>query len=281
MSSSRLSDRVALVVGGGSEPSEDGAIEVGNGRAICQRLAAEGAQVAVADVVAERAQVTVDLIGGGVALEADVADPAQCQRLVDDVVARFGRVDVVVCNVGVHGQQAIREQSVADWDRTLEINTRSHFLVAQAALAPMVRAGQGVFVFVSSTSAIRSSGTSLAYEVSKVAQFGVMRHIAVRYGDRGIRANALVLGVIDTPMARRLFGAGDDDTDHRDAMNPMRRQGRPDEVAAAAAFLASDDSSFVTGTELIVDGGMSAVSYSYRPARWETPSRKDKERSAT
>ena len=132
-------------------------------------------------------------------------------------------------------------------------------MTAQAALPGMVERGTGVFVFVTSLAAVSSSGSSLAYEATKSAQLGIMRHIAVRYAARGIRANALVLGVIDSAMVRKAFGNTDDRHSTRDAMAPMGRQGQPDEVAAAAAFLASDDASYVTGTTLIVDGGVSAA----------------------
>jgi NAD(P)-dependent dehydrogenase (short-subunit alcohol dehydrogenase family) len=266
MNAPRLAGRVTLVFGGGSENVPGAGQRTSNGQAIARRLAAEGSRVIVTDVALDRAQATVaTLKGGGLALASDAADPDECRGAVDEVISRFGRLDVVVCNVGIHGRQAIRDQTVEDWDLTFSVNVRSHYLVAQAALPHMLVQGTGCFIFVSSTSALRSSGTSLAYEASKAAQLALARHIAVRYGDRGIRSNSLVLGAIDTPMAARLFGGDEDQVGARDRMCLMARQGRSEEVAAAAAFLASDEAGYTTGTELLVDGGITAASYAYRP----------------
>jgi NAD(P)-dependent dehydrogenase (short-subunit alcohol dehydrogenase family) len=263
----RLAGKVALVVGGGSDgPAADKtSVPMGNGRSIAVRLGAEGAAVAVTDRTHAAAQETVDLIDRGVAIEADAGNEVDSAMAVREAHSRFGSLDIVVCNVGVHGQQSLRNQTVADWDHTMSINARSHWLTAQAAMPLML--GQphgGVFIFVTSTSATHSSGTGLAYEASKSAQLAVMRYIAVRYADRGIRSNCLMLGVIDTPMVRRLWGNGSPTGDGGLVTSPMGRQGRPAEVAAAAAFLASDDASFVTGTTLVVDGGLSAASWSHR-----------------
>jgi NAD(P)-dependent dehydrogenase (short-subunit alcohol dehydrogenase family) len=122
-----------------------------------------------------------------------------------------------------------------------------------------------VFVFVGSTAGVLSSGRSLAYEATKASQLAVMRHIAVRYASKGVRSNAVVLGVIDSTMVRREFGATEAAVKARDSVSPMRRQGTPQEVAGAAAFLASDDASYVNGHSLIVDGGVLAA--------WPSPAR--------
>lgn len=251
----------ALVVGGGAAgPAAAGDdVPMGNGRAIAMRLAAEGARVAVSDLDMASAQETVAAIGDGLALAADAGDPDSCRRVVADVEAAFGRLDVVVCNVGVSTWQKIKTQTVEDWHRSVDVNVTSNWVTAQAALPGMVDRGAGAFVFVTSLAAVASSGNSLAYEATKSAQLGVMRHIAVRYAGRGVRSNALALGVIDSTMVREAFGNTDDHHRFRDAMAPMGRQGRPEEVAAAAAFLASSDAGYVTGTTLVVDGGMTAA----------------------
>ena len=231
---------------------------MGNGRAIAMRLAAEGAQVAVTDLVEARAQETVDAMGHGLAICADAGDGDACVAAVEHAQEALGHLDIVVCNVGVTGLQTIKAQTREDWQTSVDINVASNWITAQAALPQMLDTGHGVFVFVTSLAALASSGNHLAYEATKAAQLGVMRHIAVRYADRGIRSNALVLGVIDSTMVRKAFGNTEDKHRGRDAMAPMRRQGKPEEVAAAAAFLASDDASYVTGTTLIVDGGVTA-----------------------
>jgi NAD(P)-dependent dehydrogenase (short-subunit alcohol dehydrogenase family) len=264
----RLHGRVSLVFGGGEDPTSTSATSTSNGAAIARRLVADGSSVVVTDLLLERAAATVAAVDGpALALAADAADPGSCRRAVEDALVQFGKLDVVVCNVGILDRRAIRDETVENWDRTFAVNVRSHFLVAQAALPHMLARGSGCFIFVTSTSALRSSGTSLAYEASKAAQLAIARHIAVRYCDRGIRANALVLGAIDTPMAARLFGGDRADVERRDGLCLMGRQGRAEEVAAAAAFLASDDASYTTGTELLVDGGITAASYAYRPSR--------------
>lgn len=265
----RLNGLVALVLGGGAAgPLGDDARLMGNGRAISLRLASEGAMVVVADSSLESAMATVEEIerrgGVGSSVHFEATDPTSCREVVTIAASAQGRLDVVVCNVGVHGNQRFRHQTVEDWDRSFDINARSHFLVAQAAVEPMLTNGGGSFIFVASTAAERSSGTSVAYEASKAAQLAIMRHLAVRYGARGIRSNAIVLGVIDSAMVRELFA--DDERAHamRAGMTPMGREGTPEEVGAVAAFLAGPDASYINGAALPIDGGMGALSPALR-----------------
>ena len=260
MTMTRLSGRVAYVLGGGSDgPAREGeALPMGNGRAIAMRLSAEGATVVVGDKVLERAQATVDhLEGPGLAVQVDAADPASCQEAVRAAIDHAGTLDIVVCNVGISGREPLKVQSLEDWALADDVNVRSHWITAQAALPTMLERESGAFVFIGSTAGVLSSRRSLSYEATKAAQLAVMRHIAVRYADRGLRSNAVVLGNIDSALVRREFGAGGSNS--RAAVVPMGREGRPEEAAAAVAFFASDDAAYITGQSLIVDGGVSAA----------------------
>ena len=271
-----------LVVGGGADgpPATPGGIAMGNGRAIAHRFLAEGAAVAVTDRDRRLAEETLATAAGagaagtgtgaagpeaggsgaGIAIEADAADPEACRAAVRTAEAGLGGLDVVVCNVGIGGGAPIRAQQVDDWDRTMDVNVRSHWITAAEALGGMSARGRGSLVFVSSLSGLASNGLALAYEVSKAAQLAIVRHIAVRYAARGIRANAVLLGYVDSTMARRVQGADASVRAERAALAPARRQGTPAEVAGVVAFLASDDAAYVNGAAVPVDGGVLAQS---------------------
>jgi NAD(P)-dependent dehydrogenase (short-subunit alcohol dehydrogenase family) len=264
----RFSGRTVLVVGGGADgpPRPGEALAMGNGRAIALRLSKEGARVAVTDRSKASALETVQALEGpGVAIEADAGDEGGCRDAVRQAERDLGPLDAVICNVGVSGQLPGRVQSVEDWELTMSVNVRSHWITAQEVLPSMLERGTGALVFVGSLDGMISFGASLAYEASKSALLAVARHFGVRYGERGIRSNAVVPGTIDSTMLRRLTGEhGTTDRIDTSYSSPLGRAGTPEEVAAVAAFLASDDASYVNATAVLVDGGRSVDSRRFR-----------------
>jgi len=260
----RLADAVALVVGGGQTPGQT----TGNGRAISCRFATEGASVVVADRILGRAEETVRLIqdagGTAVAVEGDVTSSDDCAAMVAATTEAFGRLDVLVDNVGIGGSDGgpvgLDE---AVWDRIHAVNTKGAYLLCKHALPVMRDQGAGSIVLVSSVAAVCSTGM-LAYTTSKAALNALCHEVAMGNAGRGIRCNAVMPGLMDTPMAvDALAGAlGVDRAEvsaRRDAMVPLRaRQGTADDVASAVLFLASDEARFVTAAVLPVDGGQSA-----------------------
>jgi NAD(P)-dependent dehydrogenase (short-subunit alcohol dehydrogenase family) len=253
----RLEGRKILVVGAGTaayDGQEKG--KVGNGRAICALAAREGALVACADRDAAAAQETADMIGNaGRVLEADVTDPSTCARMAEEAAGLLGGLDGVVLNVGVLAPFGFEATSPDDWDRVFRTNVRSHALIAGAAL-PVLDEGAAL-VFMSSISAFLPGIGMPAYDMAKAAIMGVMRHTALEGAPRRIRANAVLPGVIDTPL-----GAASAPPDARDRGRiplPLGRRGTPWDVAYTTVFLLSGEASYITGQGIVVDGGVTTL----------------------
>jgi len=247
------------VTGGGS----------GIGRAIAERFAAEGARVVVAGRRAERLADVVRAIGGAGgaarAVACDVAAPDAAAALVAAAVDGFGRLDVLVNNAAQNRPDTPVAETVADcddawWAATLDVNLTAAFRCCRAAVPAMLATGGGVVINVASTSGIAGNTNQSAYVASKHGLVGLTRAMALDYAARGIRANAICPGFIDTERSRRFSALhrGPDWEATKLAEIPVRRLGRPEEVAALATYLASDEAAFVTGAVIPIDGGTAA-----------------------
>jgi NAD(P)-dependent dehydrogenase (short-subunit alcohol dehydrogenase family) len=255
----RLADKVALIVGGGADgPAKAGEkVSIGNGRATAIMCAREGAAVMVADRSLELAQETANAIreegGRAEAVAADVSIEEQCRGAVEATIRSFAGLHLLVNNVGIAIGGDLLKTATGDFDKMLAVNLRSHFLMMRYAVPEIVKAGGGAIVNVSSMAALRSN-RQISYEATKAALLGLSRSAAVSHARDNIRVNTILPGLIDSSMVRRLVGDREATVAPR---IPMRRQGTPWEIAKAIVFLLSDDASYITGTELIVDGGLS------------------------
>lgn len=261
----RLEGKTCLVAGAGQTPGET----LGNGRAIALRCAEEGAEVFCLDRRLERAEETVALItaGGGAAhaLETDVSSAGACADAVAAVLAQRGRLDVLVNNVGIGGDGDGPAHLCGEeaFDRILRVNLKATWLMIQKALPAMRKAGAGAIVNISSLASI-AGGSQLAYEVSKAAVNRLTTSVAVSNAKHGVRCNAVLPGLMDTPMAVEGIASASGQSvaavrEARNARVPLRgRMGTGWDTANAVLFLASEEARFITGALLPVDGGMSA-----------------------
>lgn len=230
----------------------------GQGLAAVRLFAAEGASIVATDILPSVREVfeTTTERDRHLLLDHDVTDERQWRDVVEAALAKYGRIDVLVNNAGVTSRTGIEETSIAEWDRVLRINAQSVLLGMQSVL-PSMRQSQngGAIVNVSSIYALVGSGASAAYQASKAAVHMLTKTAAVQYAKDNVRVNSVHPGIIDTPMIADMT---------KDRYNilvsgtPMGRLGSADEVAKGVVFLASDDASFITGTELVIDGGYTA-----------------------
>lgn len=249
--SMRLKGKVAIVTGGGS----------GIGSATAQAFSREGAKVVVADFQVAFGRETVAVItkAGGDALfaEVDVSDPVQVERAVKVTLDAFGGIDILFNGAGVLAIGTAVETDLETWNRVLSTNLTGTFLFSKAVLPHMMMRGGGSIINVSSsTGAHDARKETVAYVSSKGGVTLLTKAMAIDHAQANIRVNAIAPGPVDTPMLRR--GVSQEQIDIFSASLPMRRIGRPEELANAALFLASDEASFVTGAILAVDGGQTA-----------------------
>jgi NAD(P)-dependent dehydrogenase (short-subunit alcohol dehydrogenase family) len=255
---SSLADRRVLVVGAGTRAIDDPDAPIGNGRAIAVVAARAGATVTCADVDVEAAGVTASLVEaeGATAhvLGGDVRDPAACRAMVDGAAEAMGGLDGLVLNVGVGAGMGMQGTTPEQWDEVFAVNVRSHFLLAGAALEVMPAGG--AIVFISSIAGLTPGSRIPAYDASKAALTGLCRQVAAEGARRGIRANVVAPGLIDTPLGRLATGGR---PSRATAPVPLGRQGTAWEVAAPVVFLLSDAASYITSQLLAVDGGLTGA----------------------
>jgi NAD(P)-dependent dehydrogenase (short-subunit alcohol dehydrogenase family) len=248
---SRLRDRVAVVTGAGS----------GIGAASARRLAAEGAHVVVVDIEATTGKEIADELGG-LFVAADVTSAEDVRRVYAEAFDAFGSVDIAFNNAGISPREdaSILDTSPDVWRRVLEVNLTSIYLCCQAVIPYMRRQGRGSIINTASFVAVMGAATSqIAYTASKGGVLAMTRELGVQFARDGIRVNALCPGPVNTPLLRDLFATNAEHAARRLVHVPMGRFGEAGEMAAAVAFLASDDASFITASTFMVDGGISAA----------------------
>jgi NAD(P)-dependent dehydrogenase (short-subunit alcohol dehydrogenase family) len=257
----RLEGKVALVMGAGSiGPGW------GNGKAVAVLFAREGAKVMACDVNRDAAEETKGIIegeGGDCRVAVcDVANAKQVAATVDACLSAYGRIDVLHNNVGIASLGGPVELDEAEWDRVNDVNLKSVYLTCKYTLPHMERAGRGAIVNIASIAGIRWIGVPyIAYSTTKGAVIQFTRAVALQYARKGIRANAILPGLMNTPMVHAGLvgvygGSVEEMVKRRDAQCPMGHMGDAWDVARAALFLASDEARYITGAELVVDGGL-------------------------
>ncbi|HUZ74647.1 MAG TPA: glucose 1-dehydrogenase [Stellaceae bacterium] len=244
----KLEGQVAIVTGAGRNIGE----------AVAILLAEEGARVAVIDNDGERGERTAAAIAGAggeaLALVADVSQSAEVARAVDAVAKRFGRIDILVNNVAISDNKTILDIDEAEWDRVIAVTLKSPFLMAQHVARRMIADGtRGRIVNIGSTSGHRGRGRAIAYSAAKGGVANLTRAMAVQLAPHGIRVNSVSPNKTGSPVGRDVFDPS------RPITNLVKRPGQPIETARAVLFLVSDDSSFILGDNIFVDGGVMAM----------------------
>jgi NAD(P)-dependent dehydrogenase (short-subunit alcohol dehydrogenase family) len=251
----KLQQRVAVITGAGS----------GIGRAMALLFAREGARVLAADVNMAAADETTAVIGveGGIceAFAVDVTQADQVRSMIERAVDLYGRIDILCNNAGIGSTTDVVACDPDEWDRVMTVNVKSVYLGCKYAIPYMIQQGGGVIINTASVAGMVGLVKRAAYSASKGAVIALTRQVAIEYVEQNIRVNCLCPGTVDSPWVGRLLDQTDDPVQARESLvarQPMGRLGTPEEIAAAALYLASDDAAFITGTGLVIDGGLTA-----------------------
>ncbi|WP_394161400.1 3-oxoacyl-ACP reductase [Galactobacter valiniphilus] len=249
--SARLAGKVAVITGGAS----------GIGLATAKRLAAEGAKIVIGDMAPEPGRAAADAVGGTF-IQVNVTDKAQVDHLFDEAARLYGSVDIAFNNAGISppDDDSIETTELDAWDKVQLVNLTSVYLCSRAALRHMKAQGSGSIINTASFVAVMGSATSqISYTASKGGVLAMSRELGVQFARDGIRVNALCPGPVNTPLLQELFAKDPERAQRRLVHVPVGRFAEPSEMAAAVAFLASDDASFITASTFLVDGGLSAA----------------------
>jgi NAD(P)-dependent dehydrogenase (short-subunit alcohol dehydrogenase family) len=247
----RLLDRVAVVTGAGS----------GIGLASARRMASEGAKIAVVDIDGETGKAAAEEVGG-LFIQADVTAEDEVAAMYDATLGAFGRIDIAFNNAGISppDDDSILDTGIEAWRRVQEVNLTSVYLCCKHVIPHMQARGGGSIINTASFVAVLGSATSqISYSASKGGVLAMSRELGVQFARDGIRVNALCPGPVNTPLLQQLFAADPERAARRLVHVPMGRFAEAEEIAAAVAFLASDDASFVTAATFLVDGGISSA----------------------
>lgn len=248
----RLKDRVAIITGSAG----------GIGRSIAELFAAEGAKVTVFDIRGDKAAQVVENIksrgGTAISVTGDATSKADLRRMVDETVSTFGALHILCNNVGTQRPGDVIEVSEEDWDLVMNTCLRATFLASKYALPHIIQAGGGAVINIASVAGLAGGYRSAAYNAAKAAIINLTRGMALDFAERGVRANCICPGVVDTPGVRYLAARDNRPVDEIGEVSPMGRRATMMEIAYTALFLASEEASHINGVALPVDGGLMA-----------------------